>query len=138
MKEEIKEYLDKSDFKFKDIDEDGNEIEMSLSEMIQDLLDTNKRLGDYITTLQEENKRLQFALKDTKENADEIICELKEENDNLKNGYCELKVKCNNGECDCTNEEYESMIQTNMRGSLLLDDYKTRIDKAKNILEGKE
>ena len=55
---------------------------------------------------------------------------MQEENEKLKNGYCELKVKCNNCECDCTNEEYEGMVQANMRGILLLDDYKSRIDKA--------
>lgn len=47
--------------------------------------------------------------------------ELKEENKRLKNGYCELKIKCNNGECDCTNEEYDGMLQTNMKLSLEID-----------------
>ena len=48
----------------------------------------------------------------------------------LKNGYCKLKVKCNNGECDCTNEEYDGMAQSNMKGALKLEHYKSRIDKA--------
>ena len=38
----------------------------------------------------------------------------------LKNGYCELKVKCNNGECDCTNEEYDGMVEGNIKLSLEL------------------
>lgn len=67
--------------------------------------DTTDKIIDYITNLQEENER-------------------------LKNGYCELKVKCNNGECDCTNEEYDSMVQANMRCSLLLEDYKSKNEKA--------
>lgn len=58
MNNEIKEYLDKSNYKFKEIDENGNEIEISLSEMLENLLDTNKRLSDCITNLQEENKKL--------------------------------------------------------------------------------
>lgn len=45
MNEKIKEYLDSSNFKFKDVDENGNEVEMSLSEMLQDLIETNNRLG---------------------------------------------------------------------------------------------
>ena len=60
---------------------------------------------------------------------------LKKENERLKNGYCELKVKCNNGECDCTNEEYDGMVQANMKNYLLLEDYKSRIDKAIRTLE---
>ena len=45
MNEKLKEYLDSSNFKFKDVDENGNEIEMTLSEMLQDLIETNNRLG---------------------------------------------------------------------------------------------
>ena len=67
----------------------------------------------------------------------DYITSLQEENERLKNGYCELKVKCNNGECDCTNEEYESMAQANMKGSLLLEDYKQRNEKAIEFIEEK-
>ena len=51
MNEKIKEYLDSSNFKFKDVDENGNEVEMSLSEMLQDLIETNNRLGIEIERL---------------------------------------------------------------------------------------
>lgn len=57
MNEEIKEYLDSANFKFKDVDEDGNEIELTLSEEMENLIDNNKRLADYIINLQEENER---------------------------------------------------------------------------------
>ena len=46
----------------------------------------------------------------------------------LKNGYCELKVKCNNGECDCTNEEYDGMVEGNMKLSL-------EVERLNNIIE---
>ena len=65
----------------------------------------------------------------------DYITNLQKENERLNNGFCELKVKCNNGEIDCTNEEYESMIQANMKGSLLLDDYKSRNEKAIEYIE---
>lgn len=45
MNEKLKEYLDSSNFKFKDVDENGNEIEMTLSDLLQDLIETNNRLG---------------------------------------------------------------------------------------------
>jgi len=81
---------------------------------------------DYITNLQVEINKL------TAESTEwESKCyNLQEENERLKNGYCELKVKCNNGECDCTNEEYDGMVQANMKGKLLLEDYKSRNEKA--------
>ena len=60
--------------------------------------------------------------------------EHRELNGKLRNGYCEIKEKCNKGECDCTNEEYESMAQANMKLRLLLDDYKTRNEKAINCI----
>ena len=45
MNEKIKEYLDSNNLKFKDVDENGNEIEMTLSEMFQNLI---KNHGDYL------------------------------------------------------------------------------------------
>lgn len=66
---------------------------------------------------------------------EETIIEQDKEIERLKNGYCELKVKCNNGECDCTNEEYDGMVQANIRGSLLLDDYKSRNEKAMEYIK---
>ncbi len=59
-------------------------------------------------------------------------CKLKDkEIKKLKNGYCELKVKCNNGECDCTNEEYDGMIQSNIKLSLEVE----RLNNIINELE---
>lgn len=82
----------------------------------------------------------------------------------LKNGYCELKVKCNNGECDCTNEEYDGMVESNIKLSLEVErlnniinelekwlntqmrlvflneagHYKLVLDKLKELKEGKD
>jgi predicted RNase H-like nuclease (RuvC/YqgF family) len=56
MNDEIKEYLDSANFKFKDVDEDGNEIELTLSEAIENLIDNNKQLADCITNLQQEKE----------------------------------------------------------------------------------
>ena len=39
----------------------------------------------------------------------DCIVDMKKEIERLKQGYCELKEKCNKGECDCTNEEYDNM-----------------------------
>ncbi len=54
MNDEIKKYLDSANFKFKDIDEKGKEVELTLSQVIENLVENNKKLGDYITNLQEE------------------------------------------------------------------------------------
>jgi len=105
---------------FANIKEDEEiEIEIPLNNVCQIVL-------DYITNLQVEINKL------TAESTEwESKCyNLQEENERLKNGYCELKVKCNNGECDCTNEEYDGMVQANMKGKLLLEDYKSRNEKA--------
>lgn len=45
-------------------------------------------------------------------------------------GFCELKKKCDAGLCDCTNEEYDSMAQCNMKLSLENENLHQRIDKA--------
>ena len=136
MKDEIKEILD--NLKNKDIS-------------VDDLTHNDKvKLIDYITNLQEENDYLKDIVSNTElsneiKKADKwskrelykinfhrllINGRLREEIERLKNGYCELKVKCNNGECDCTNEEYDGMVQANMKGKLLLEDYKSRNKKA--------
>ena len=64
----------------------------------------------------------------------DTINNLQEENETLKNGYCELKVKCNNGECDCTNEEYDEMVESNIKLCNDLDDYKSRCEKAGEMI----
>lgn len=89
-------------------------------------INRREALYNYITNLQQE---LKIMIKDD-ERSQETIIRLTKENEKLKNGYCELKVKCNNGECDCTNEEYEGMVQANMKLSLEIDDYKSRCKKA--------
>lgn len=53
MSDEIKKYLDSANFKFKDIDENGVEKELTLSETIEKLIEDNKRLVDYITNLRQ-------------------------------------------------------------------------------------
>lgn len=79
---------------------------------------------DYITNLQQELEQVQeLALEHQKING-----ELREENKELEKGFCKLAVKCNAGECDCTNEEYYSMTQKNMKMYLELENYKDRID----------
>lgn len=50
-------------------------------------------------------------------------------------GFCELKKKCDAGLCDCTNEEYDSMAQCNMKLSLENENLQQRIDKAIKIIE---
>ena len=54
MNDKVKEYLDSSNFKFKDIDKNGNETELTLSEVIDDLVENNKRLVDYIINLEKQ------------------------------------------------------------------------------------
>ena len=60
--------------------------------------------------------------------------EKNKEIDRLKNGYCELKVKCNNGECDCTNEEYDGMVQCNMKLSLEVDELNNIINELEKTI----
>ena len=86
--------------------------------------DERKKLADHITNLQEENEHLKMqveCLLSKDKPKDKMIEKLALENEKLKNGYCELKIKCNNGECDCTNEEYNGMVQANMKLSLEID-----------------
>ena len=54
----------------------------------------------------------------SKNYVEQIILEKDKKIEKLKNGYCKLKVKCNNGECDCTNEEYDGMVKSNIKLSL--------------------
>lgn len=124
MNKEIKEILDRKQRSI-----EHNKAMGLTSIKLQD----DEKLLDYITNLQEE-------IKETNDNATwwqnryngqkQINKEHRKLNGELRNGYCEIKEKCNKGECDCTNEEYESMAQANMKLRLLLDDYKSRIDKA--------
>lgn len=66
MSDEIKKYLDSANFKFKDIDENGVEKELTLSETIEKLIEDNKRLVDYITNLQQELESKNKEIKDLK------------------------------------------------------------------------
>lgn len=58
MNNEIKEYLDSANFKFKEVDEEGNEVELTLSEEMETLINNNKMLANIVTNLQEENENL--------------------------------------------------------------------------------
>lgn len=58
MNEEIRKYLDSANFKFKDVDKNGVEVELTLSEVIDNLIENNKKLIDYINRLQNENEKL--------------------------------------------------------------------------------
>ncbi len=69
-------------------------------------------------------EQLQFEI--TKLNTDIFLKD--KEIERLKNGYCELKEKCNNGECDCTNEEYDGMAERNMKLSL-------EVERLNNIIK---
>ena len=55
MNEEIKKYLDNSGYKFKDVDENGNEKELTLSGLIEELLEQNRRLKELCEKLSEEH-----------------------------------------------------------------------------------
>ena len=50
-------------------------------------------------------------------------------------GFCELKKKCDEGLCDCTNEEYNSMAECNMRISLENDALQQENKQLKEKLE---
>ncbi len=101
-----------------------------------------RKLREYITNLQQElaeykdtetySKRFLYKANKDRLNAN---LELVKENERLKEGYCELKVKCNNGECDCSYEEYHDMCEKNMEMDLLLEDYKSRCKKAVEYVE---
>lgn len=63
MDNEIKQHLDSAGFKFKDIDENGIEKEMTLSEMIESLIENNGKLGDLLCQkskeVEQSNNKLQ-------------------------------------------------------------------------------
>lgn len=50
----------------------------------------------------------------------DIMCKNKEI-ERLKKGYCPIKEKCNKGECDCTNEEYNQMCEENIKLDLEIE-----------------
>ena len=95
MNKEIKEYLDSANFKFKDVDEEGNEVELTLSEELEKLIEDNTKLANYITNLQEENKKL-----------NEVIEALKETNHLLINQKYKLEY-----ELDMLDEKREKAIE---------------------------
>lgn len=43
------------------------------------------------------------------------VFDMADEIKRLKQGYCPIKEKCNAGECDCTNEEYNQMCEGNIK-----------------------
>ena len=53
MSDEVREMLDSTNFQFKDVDENGNEIEMTLSEAMESLNNTNWELAKENENLQQ-------------------------------------------------------------------------------------
>ena len=58
-----------------------------------------------------------------------------EEIERLKQGYCELKEKCNKGECDCTNEEYNGMCEANIELNLEIERLHSIIKEVRELLQ---
>ena len=52
MSDEVREMLDSTNFEFKDVDENGNEVIMTLSEAMESLNNDNWELGREIIRLQ--------------------------------------------------------------------------------------
>jgi len=80
--------------------------------------------GFYINELQEDIKRLKEQLNDEIDDElkqSEIMVKQQNEIERLNKGYCELKEKCNKGDCDCTNEEYNSMCEENIKMDLEIE-----------------
>lgn len=57
------------------------------------------------------------------------VQELEFEIERLNKGYCPIKEKCNKGECDCTNEEYNQMCEENMKLDLEIERLNNIIDE---------
>lgn len=55
MSNEIKEYLDSASFKFKEVDENGTTEELTLSDVIQRLMNENKQLAELCDKYEEEH-----------------------------------------------------------------------------------
>lgn len=107
MSNEIKEYLDSASFKFKEVDENGTAEELTLSEVIQRLINENKQLAELCNKYEEEhNTTFKEWQKDIQANKKAI--------EELKQAYTDI---CNND-----NANY---IHIAFRNDLL------------NILEGK-
>lgn len=78
MSDEVREMLDSTNFQFKDVDENDNEIIMTLSEAMESLnneLDERQTnlLLDYITNLQEENEQLKEELENNIDRYEDTI-----------------------------------------------------------------
>lgn len=82
-----------------------------------------------IKNQQKEIERLKEVIQKNDKEIDNLCNNQKKEIERLKNGYCELKVKCNNGECDCTNEEYDGMVESNIKLSLENDELRNILEK---------
>lgn len=138
MNDEVKEYLDKSNYKFKDVDENGNEVEMSLSEMIQSLLDTNERLGDYITNLQEENESLKELCNKYEEEHNTTFKIWKKDLKNFEHEKNrELKSRIDKA-IEFIEEELTFYITIGGTDERKLIGYNKAFDELLNILEGKK
>ena len=95
MSDEVREMLDSTNFQFKDVDEDGNEIEMTLSEAMESLNNTNWKLA-------KENVRLQ--------NIIDKIRKLRNANTHVENIYYAEGVLLNEPYCDIENVDNEELL----------------------------
>ena len=68
----------------------------------------------------------------------DFVDDLNKEIEKLNKGYCPIKEKCNKGECDCTNEEYNQMCEENIKLDLEIERLNNIINKAIEYLKSKE
>lgn len=79
MDNEIKQHLDSAGFKFIDIDENGIEKKMTLSEMVESLIENNKKLDNLLYQKSKEIEQLKTiinnAIKYIKKNTHNIYAD---------------------------------------------------------------
>lgn len=68
-------------------------------------------------------------------NCEDLIKEKDKEIERLNKGYCPIKEKCNKGECDCTNEEYNQMCEENIKLDLEIERLKGIIKEVREYIE---
>lgn len=66
------------------------------------------------------------------------IEEKDKEIEKLNRGYCPIKEKCNKGECDCTNEEYNQMCEENIKLNLEIERLNNIINEFDKWLLGEQ
>ena len=65
----------------------------------------------------------------------DFVDDLSKEIEKLNKGYCPIKEKCNKGECDCTNEEYNQMCEENIKLDLEIERLKDIIKEVREYIE---